>query len=362
MTIDILNTYYMLGLWRGLSPVPSFFKDRYFPTAPTDIYDSDKVLVEYQEGDTQMAPFMVERAEPIKVGRQGYEIHEYAPTMIANKRMLTLDDLKERGFGEAILSNSTEEQRAARYAMEDLAVLDRRLSRTEEYLCAQTLLNNGFSVNEMVDKDNIGNVATVQFYDANKGNDGLYTIGAGYKWDDNGITWAKVVATVRAMCRGLSQRGLPHTDLLVGIDAIDALLAMDEFKALVDKNSGIQISGGVEAQLSEYDGVTFYGQINFGGYKLNVISVDEQYANSLGVMTNYFPKNSIAVTAPGAGHLMYAKVTQIVNQQFQTIADKRVPRLFIDERHDTRELWLRARPFAAPKNYSPWVVANNIVT
>lgn len=362
MPIDILNTYYMLGLWRGLSPVASFFKDRYFPTTPADIYDADKVLCEYQDGDNQMAPFLVERAEPFAVGRQGYEIHEYSPTMIGNKRVLTLDDLKKRGFGEAILSNSTEEQRAARYAMEDLAVLDRRLARTEEWLCAQTILNNGFSVNEMVDKDTIGNVASVLFYDTNKGNDGIYTIGQGYKWDDNGVTWAKIVTTVRNMCRGLAQRGLSHTDLLCGIDAIDALLALDEFKALVDKNSGIAISSGIEAELSAYDGVTFYGQINFGGYKLNVISVDEQYVNASGVTTNYFPKNSICVTAPGAGKLMYAKITQIVDKQFQTIADKRVPRLFIDERHDTRELWLRARPFAAPKNYSPWVVANNVVT
>lgn len=362
MPIDILNTYYLLGLWRGLSPVPSFFKDRYFPTAPTDIFDSDKILVEFQDGDNQMAPFLVERAEPIKVARQGYEIHEYSPTMVGNKRDLTLDDLKKRGFGEAILSNSTEEQRAARYAMEDMAVLDRRVSRTEEWLCAQTILNNGFTVNEMVDKTHIGNVATVQFYDAAKGNDGIYTIGQGYKWDDNGVTWAKVVATVRAMCRGLSQRGLAHTDLLCGIDAIDALLALDEFKALVDKNSGITISSGIEAELSKYDGVTFYGQINFGGYKLNVISVDEQYTDASNQTQNHFPKNSICVTAPGAGHLMYAKITQIVDKQFQTIADKRIPRLFIDERHDTREIWLRSRPFAAPKNYSPWVVANNIVS
>ena len=164
------------------------------------------------------------------------------------------------------------------------------------------------------------------------------------------------------MCRSLAQRGLPHTDLLVGTEVIDWLLGLDEFKVLIDRNSGIFISDGIRAQLSAYDGVTFYGQVNIAGYVLNLICVDEQYKNSSGVTTNYFPADSVAVTAPGAGHLMYAQVTQIVNGQFQTIADKRVPRLFIDERHDTRELWLRARPFAAPKNYSPWVVANNIVT
>ena len=57
--VNILDTYYMAGLWEGLSPVPSFFRDRYFPTGAGDIYAANKVLVEYRDGDNAMAPFMV---------------------------------------------------------------------------------------------------------------------------------------------------------------------------------------------------------------------------------------------------------------------------------------------------------------
>ena len=359
MPIDILNTYYLLGLWQGLSPAPTFFRDRYFPTAAGDIYTSDKVLVEYQDGDSQMAPFLVERAEPFAVARQGYEIHEYSPTMIGNKRNLTLDDLKKRGFGEAILSNSTQAERAQRLAADDLTTLDRRLARSEEWLCAQTIINNGFTVDEMVTETEVGRTAKVQFYDPNGSNDGLYIVAS--KWDAAADPWSAFCGDVRAMCRALSQRGEAHTDLLLGTDVIDFLLGLDEFKKLVDKNSGIHVSDGIRAQLGAYDGITHYGRINVSGYELDLICVDEQYKNAQGVITNYFPKDSVAVTAPGAGHLMYAQITQIVDRQFQTIADKRIPRLFIDERHDTRELWVRSRPFAAPKNYSPWVYAADVV-
>lgn len=82
----------MMGLWKGLSPVNTFFRDRYFPTEPGDIYAADKVLCEYQDGDHGMAPFMVDRADPIPVARQGYEIHDYAPTKLSQSRMLTIDD------------------------------------------------------------------------------------------------------------------------------------------------------------------------------------------------------------------------------------------------------------------------------
>jgi len=362
MTLDILNSYYMMGLWEGLSPVNTFFRDRYFPTEAGDIYAADKVLCEYRDGDHGMAPFMVERADPIAVGRQGYEIHDYVPVKIAQSCPLTLDDLKKRGFGEAILTNMTEADRAVRIVMEDLERLERRFSRTEEWLCAQTMINNGFSVNEMLDKDTIGNVATVQYYDALAGNDGLYTFGGSEKWSESGRTFADIAGTVRNICRGLTKRGQPAKDLIVGVNVADVLMNNKDFRELADKNSGIIVTSGIEAELSQYDGVTLLGVINFNGYRLNVIVADEQYKAADGTTTNYFPAKSIMVTAPGAGHLMYAHITHIDDAgNYTTITGKRVPDLFVDRKRKTREIILESRPLAAPKNYAPWVYAPNAV-
>ena len=44
VNVNILDTYYMAGLWEGLSLAPTFFRDRYFPTGPEDIFAADKVL------------------------------------------------------------------------------------------------------------------------------------------------------------------------------------------------------------------------------------------------------------------------------------------------------------------------------
>lgn len=357
MTIDILNSYYMMGLWEGLSPVPTFFRDRYFPTEAGDIYAADKVLCEYRDGDHGMAPFMVDRAEPIAVGRQGYEIHEYVPTKIAQSCPLTLDDLKKRGFGEALLTNLTEADRYVRIVMEDLARLERRFARTEEWLCAQTMINNGFTVDEMIDKNTVGNTATVQYYGTT--NDGLYTIKT--QWATN-TAWSVIVSDVRAICRSLAKRGLPAQDLIVGQAVADILLQNTDFIRLVDKNSGIIIASPVVQQLTQYDGVSLLGIINFGGYNLNVIVVDEQYKAANGTTTNYFPAESIMVSAPGAGHLMYAHITHLDDAgNYTTITGKRVPDLFVDRKRKTREIILESRPLAAPKNYAPWVYAANVV-
>ena len=358
--LNILDTYFMAGLWRGLSPVNTFFRDRYFPTADGDIFKADKVLVEYQDGDHGMAPFMVERADPINVSRQGYEIHDYAPVCIKQSRNLTADDLKKRGFGEAILSNTDAAQRAAKLVSDDLALLERRFTRTEELLCANTMLNNGFTVNEMLDANTVGNVATVQYYDAAKGNDGIYTIPTADQWTTS-TAWSVIVGHVRAMCRALSRRGLPHTDLVVGQAVADVLLANSDFQKLVNRDSGIIIASPIVQELTRYDGVSLIGIVNFGGYRMNVICVDEQYKSGNNYV-NYFPAKGMMVTAPGCGHLMYAHIVHMDEDgNIEVIAGKRVPDLYVNRRQKIREIILESRPLAAPKNYSPWIYAANVV-
>ena len=361
--VNILDTYYMAGLWEGLSPVNTFFRDRYFPTGEGDIFAANKVLVEYKDGDNDMAPFMVLDADPINVKRGGYEIHEYEPVCVKQARNLTADQLKLRGFGEAILSHSTEEERAAKLVSEDLALLERRFARTEEYLCSQTMINNGFTIQEHLDETHTRTV-TVKYYDPNGSNDGAYTI---TQWDAT-TTFADVCADIEAMCDALSERGLPCVDLVIGRKVRDFLLSMSDFRDLVNKQSGIIVAeGGIRQTLSKYQGVTFLGTINFNGYDLNVIVSNEQYTALSGsplapTRTNYFPATSMMVTAPNAGHLMYAHIVHMDEAgNIDTITGKRVPDLFVDRKKKTREIILESRPLAAPQNYSPWIYAAGVV-
>ena len=371
LNMNILDSYVMMGLWEDLSPVNTFFRDRYFPTGAGDMFKTKKILVEYKDGDHGIAPFMMKRAEPINVEREGFGIKDYEPVCIKQSRNLTIDQLEELGYGEAILTDYTPEQRAAKLVQEDLDVLERRFTRTEELLCANTIINNGFSVNEVAGlKDDgteiIGNTATVQYYDPNKGNDGAVTISAGDKLTSSS-KYSDLVKIVRPMCRSLSRRGLPSVDLLLGQDVADLLLDLDDVRKLLDKNSGIIIGDSIVAELSKYDGVTLLGQLNVSGYRLNLIVVDEQYGvvtvnNGVKTTTyyNYFPAKSICVTAPAAGHLMYGGISRMDdNGKITTTAAKRFPDLFVERKQKMREITLESCPLAAPKNYSPWVYGAN---
>lgn len=239
----------------------------------------------------------------------------------------------------------------------DLVDMDNRIIRTEEWMCAQTMLENGCTMQEMIDNQTKGEAKVVKFYNPGHENDHLYTVA--HKWSED---TGDFFGDVPAMCRLLSKRGLRAVDMLLGADVYDAVLNMEKVQRLLDKNSGI-IVGKIEQELSAYDGVTYGGTLNFRGYKLNLISVDETYVDTANAEQRYFPKTDALITAPGCGHLMYGAITQInYGDTIQsTIAARRVPKFSIDQENDVRKMSLKTRPLAAPKNYIPWIRAKNVV-
>lgn len=355
-TLNFFDTYALLAIAEEIVPQQTFFKDRYFITEESDIFACDKVLTEYRNGDRKMAAFVSARAGDIPMDRRGYEIHEYQPAFIAPSRLLTEDELRKRGFGEALYANSTPAQRAARLQLQDLTDMDRRIVRREEWMCAQTMINNACTMQTYVDDKTEGETLYVKFFD--DASDHTYTVAT--KWNATG---GDFFGDVKAMCRKLSSRGLPAADLVLGSDAADAVLEMEKVQKLLDRNSGI-IIGTIEQELSQYDGVVYMGTLNFGGFKLNLISVDETYVDASNTTQKYFPATSAMVTAPRCGHMMYGQITQIDygSTDFTSHANIRVPKFSINQDKDLRKLRLASRPLAAPHNYCPYIYAANVVS
>lgn len=336
-------------------PKVSFFKDRYFPTGAGDIFKANEVLTEYRSGDRKLAAFVDQKAGDIPIGRRSYEVHSYKPAYIAPSRLLTLDELTKRGFGEALYPGMDEAQRAARLLADDMNDMENRIARREEWMAAETMIGNGCVMQEYIDGATKGDSLVVKFYDGTS--DHTYT--ASKKWNENG---GDFWGDVKAMCRMLSARGLPAKDLILGTDVADYILTDERTRQLLDKNSGI-IVGEIRQQLTQYDGVVFMGTLNFGGFMLNVFSVDETYEDETGKSARYFPATAAMVTAPDCGHMMYGSITQMDygKTDYTTYAAKRVAKLVVDQDKDTRKLRLGCRPLAAPKTYCPYIYAADVV-
>ena len=176
-------------------PAVGFFKDRYFPTGAGDIFKADKVITEYRDGDRKLAAFVAPRVGDIPMTRRGYEITSIQPAYIAPSRLLTLDELTKRGFGEAIYPGMDEQQRAARLLVDDMADMDARITRREEWMATQTMINNGCDMVEYIDDVTQGDTKQVRFFTGEK-SDHLYTVAK--KWNETGGDYR---SDVRNMCR-----------------------------------------------------------------------------------------------------------------------------------------------------------------
>jgi hypothetical protein len=309
------------------------------------------VLVEFKDADRRMTPFVVENAGDTPVDRSGYYVMEFSPPMVAPSRLLTIDDLKRRGFGEALFSSSSPADRARALQMKDLADLDARITRREEWMCAQVMINNAVDLVEYADNQALGIARRLQFYDQAT----THTFTRANQWDQ---ALGDVMGDVMAMCDLLMERGLPASDLVIGGEVANFIRDNATIQALLD-NRRYEL-GNIKPQ-EMYPGVAWMGQLNFGGYILDVWVVRETYVADNGASALYFPTDAAMVTAPSCGRLLYGAVTQIEpDKQFHTFAEKRVPKFVVNEDKDIRKLRLAAKPLAAPANLSPYIYAADV--
>lgn len=347
------NTYYLLAAVKELPPERSFFRSRYFPTNQSlDIFGTAKVMVDYMRGDQRMAPFVVPRIGGIPVMRRGFESFELEPANICVSMPLTIDQLQQRGFGEALNSQMTPSDRAKILIMDDLSELDRRITRREEWMAAQTILNNGCMMRHQTERASIYEDLEARFY---KGvnNPSIYTPSA--PWAEGNSGWRDDVA---AMARMQTRRGYPVTDLVVSPD-VGAFMLRDEWVLRMLDNRRFEM-GRIEPKLLA-DGVVHLGALNFGGVMLDILESDETYQDEDGTIKPHLAPGTVIVIAPDCGRTVYGGVTQFEDDGMpHTYAGARVPQYIFTKRPPVRETQLTSKPLMAPKRRDPWVVAKSV--
>lgn len=353
MALNPFETHTMLMAVEQLARVPSFLSDRYFPTNDTtDLFSTDDVLAEYREGTKKLAPFVSPRRGGVTITRDGYEMKRFSPANIAPKRTLTIDDLKKKGFGEALYANLTPEQRQLILLMSDFDDLQSRIRRRREQMSAETLLTNGCVMKHITDDPNKPEEFAVQFYTGV--DDAIFTPST--DWDE---ATADILADIAAAAGFLTSRGLAATDLIVGTDVADAILNNEKILKLLD-NRNVQIGGISPEQLPS--GATKIARLNCKGKMIDVILYEETYEDEEGKTTPFIDPKKAILTAPGCGRTIYGAVTQLeqADGEFHTYTGKVVPKYTANADSNTREITLTSRPLVVPNNKSPWIVINAI--
>ena len=112
--INIYETQTMVAAMQLIPPKPTFLRDRYFPSTDTELFVTEDVLIDYKdEYKRKMAPCVVPRRGGIPVGREGYRTERITPPYVAPERILTIDNLNKRQFGETLFSRRKPAEREA---------------------------------------------------------------------------------------------------------------------------------------------------------------------------------------------------------------------------------------------------------
>lgn len=350
MPFNFYETHNLLMAVEQLTPPTTFLRDRYFPTnAATDVFATNDVLVEYKDGSKRVAPFVAPRKGGVTMLRSGYEVQRFEPPFVAPQRMLTIDDLNKRGFGEALNSQLTPEQRQRALILKDAQDLSEFISRREEVMAAEVMQTNACVMKHIADDANEADEKYIQFY-AGDSNPAQYTPSGNWAKDYTGVT-----ADLAAMARLLTKRGLAASELVVGADAADAILGNAEIQKLLDITN--YNAGRIDPNTLP-NGATHIATLNVKGRLIDVICYDEEYTEGSETKSYIDPK-TVILTAPAAGRTLYGAVSQVEQADglFHTYTGKRVPKYLSNAQGNTRSLTLTACPLLIPNNKNPFIVA-----
>ena len=357
--MNIYDTLYMLAAVNELTPEPTFFKRRYFPTdMDLDVFGTSKVLADYKENGRKAAPFVLPRIGALPVGRGGFSTFELEPGNISISKPLTIDQLMKRGFGESILSTATPEDRAARLLMGDLSDLSARITRTEERLACETMLNNGCIMRHQSDDPDIFEDVPVQFYEGDD-NPALFTPQKPWEHSVDEHTPGNWYWDIVEMVKMLTKRGRPATDLLLGNEVGTFLMEDPWIQYMMDNRRADYGAINPEA-LTEY--VTSLGRFNFMGRRLEIFVNDGTFEDHTGAETPFLDAGSVVVTAPNCGKGLYGAVTQKeMDNKWHTHAGTRVPNHISTIVPPADETVCSSRPLFVPKTVCPWTSAKNVL-
>ena len=344
---NIYDTHHLLASVKLLPPIHSFLLDRYFPTnEATDVFATNDVLVEYKKGSKKAAPFVAPRKGGVTIAREGSTMKSFTPSFIAPKRTLTIDDLNKRGFGEALYSQLSPEQREGALMVGDLDELRGMITLRKEAMAADVIFNNGCVMHEYADNFKKFEEKEVRYYEG-EANPAVFTPSG--NWSTTEESGKQMIEDMAKMISMLTSRGLPATEMLVAPDVAQVILNNEWIIKLMHTNN--YNIGGVDPETLPA-GASKIARLNIYGRMIDVLCYEDTYEDTDGTVKQFIPAGKVAMTAPAAGRTVYGAITQVESsdEKFHTYAGKEVPKYYSNVNTDTREVRLASAPLPMPNN------------
>jgi hypothetical protein len=308
----------------------TFFKGREYPPTSTIEFD-------FRRGRRKMAPFVAPLIGGKVMERQGYETRFFKAPRIAPVRALRIPDLEPRLIGETIYSGRTEADRAAELIAADSEFLDDAISRREEWMCRQVLVNGGVTVTA----EN-GYTQAINYLESTAGvTNNHETIAV--KWDQAASDPLHDLEIARQNTIKFS--GVSPNVALFGTNAASVFTRNQSVKDLLDNR---RFELGAIQPIIQSDSVVRFALVP----GMECYSYSEYFEDDAGQLFPMLPPDLVMLLSTNVqGKIVYGAFTQLEDVQskrFVTYQTSRIPYVYGDEEGGALYYRLTSCPLPMP--------------
>lgn len=287
MADPLVNLYDLRTLAGVVSKMPkdkTFLRDNFFSNTQT--FSTKEIDFDVLDDEVQkLAPFVNPKSQGSFSYRDGFSTHSYQPGTLAPMIVTSADEMLSRLPGENLYSTHSPLTRARTIMANNLAYLERQISRREEYMAAEVLFTGkitfkGEGVND-----------TLTMWNAE---DKPYTDVA-VKWTE---TTADPISDLRAAIDKVGEKiGMTPTMAILGQKAAKVLMDRLTEKGTLDQRR-INI-GTIQPSAELSDGSQYIGTLLYPN--LELYTYNGVYFNEDLKKTVYFvPEDSVLLVCKGA--------------------------------------------------------------
>jgi hypothetical protein len=315
--------------------VPSFLRDTFF--TGRDYPMTPLIEFDFRRGRRKMAPFVAPLVGGKLMERQGFETRFFRAPRIAPVRALRTPDLEARLPGETIYSQRSPADRAVELLAEDSIFCDEAISRREEWMCRNVLVNGAITVTA-----DSGYQMVVDYTQSSAGAANNHYLPA-VKWDQTGSDpladlEAARLATIR-------DSGIAPDVALFGVNAAKVFIRNAEVAVLLDK---LRFSIATIQPIIDSNSVVRFGRVP----GLELYEYAEYFEDDLGTIFPMLPDNFVMLLSTKVPNkIVYGAFTQLEDakaKRFVTYQQPRIPFIYGDEEGGALFYRLTALPLPMP--------------
>lgn len=342
--INYRDTIGLIGVMERLKPAATFLLETFFPVKEA-VLPTTKILVEYREGKRKLAPFIT-KGNGRNVKREGSYLEVFTPPMMGARRILSIEDIEQRGFGETVYSTMSPAQRAAEIQARDLVELQDMITNRKNKMAAEILTSGKCEIKGYADDNKIELVDEIE-YEAWNG-----VIIPPVVWS---TASAKIYSDIKNCCENIQEKTGMMADIMVcGKNIEKYLLANTEMK------NWLMVPNAQNLALMSIQPKYIYPGIRRIGYlsalNLEIYSYTETYTDDDGSTKSFIGEDEVIIGVSGQGRQIHGAVTLVDDSEmsYATYAAEYVPQYAGSKKNQTLSLSMYSRCVLAPMWSDSW--------